>query len=94
MWLGRALTTASMTATADEVLLAATNKIETEASIRVEISAGWTAIRPVGSTKARRAILGRIKTRIRTAEMATGQIAKTTAQETVTQMDSEVASHR
>jgi hypothetical protein len=79
-----------MTVTTGKVLLAASNKTETEALTRVEISAGRTAIRPVVSTKARHAILGRIKTR--TVGIATVQTAKTTAKETVTQTDSEAAS--
>src|ERR1700720_1287816 len=64
--LRRALTTASMTVTTGKTILAASNKIETEALTRVEISAGRTTIRPVVSTKARHAILGRIKNRIQT----------------------------
>ena len=90
--LRHALTTASMTATTGEVLLAASNKTDTEALTKVEISTGKTAIRPEDLTKARRAILGRIKTRIRTVAIATVQTAKTTAKETVTQTDSEAAS--
>jgi len=72
-------------------LLAASKKTETEASTRVDISAGKTAIRPVVPAKARHAILGRIKTRIRTVGIAAVQTAKTTAWETITQTDSEAA---
>jgi hypothetical protein len=90
--LRRALITDSMTATTGVVLLAATNKTETEALTRAETSANRTAIRPVDLTKARRSILGRIKTRISIVAMATVQTAKTTTKETVTQTDSEAAS--
>ena len=87
----RALTTASMTATTGKALLAASNKTKPEALTRAEISAGRTAIRTVDLTKARLAILGRIKTRIRTVGIATVQTAKTAAKETVTQPGSEAA---
>ena len=105
--LRRALTTASMTTTG-EVLLAVsnktdsagltgveistTNKTETEGSTRVEISAARTTIIPKDLSKIRRAILGRIKIRIKTAGIATVQTAKTTAKETVTPTDPDAAS--
>src|ERR1700730_8230410 len=65
----RALTTTSMIATTGQVLLAGSHKIGTQVSIRVEVSAGRTAIKAVDSTKARHAILGGIKTRHRIVEM-------------------------
>ena len=93
-----------MTATTGKVLLAASNKTKPEALTEVEISAGRTTIRPADLTKARHAILGTIKTRIRTAALATKTGAglatvqtvktttKTTTKETATQADSEAAS--
>jgi|SRR5579872_5305072 len=81
-----------------EALLAASTKRETAVLARVETAMGRTATKPVDSTKARRAILGRIKPRIRTVEIPTGpakiRVVKAAAKKAVLQTDSEAASRR
>jgi len=92
------LTTDSTIAITGVVLFAASTKSETAFLARVKTSVGRSAIKPVDSIKASRAILGGPKLRILTVETATGRakilVVKATIKKTVLQTDSEAANRR